>query len=275
MIIFALILLGLCLGSFVNAFVWRLHELETHKRLSAEKKRELSVVHGRSMCVNCRHELTWYDLLPVISWASLGGKCRYCHKPISWQYPLVELITAVLFALSYIAWPFGFFPAGIALFTTWLVFLVGFMVLTVYDLRWMLLPNKIVYPLIGLAVLQVFIRAMTSNNPIDVFIGALLGFLVIGGLFYGLFQVSDGKWIGGGDVKLAFMIGLLAGNAVNAIMVIFFASILGTLVSLPLMAKKSLKVSSRIPFGPFLLLATFVVYLCGERILSWYMHGLI
>lgn len=275
MTILMLILLGLCLGSFVNAFVWRLHELETKKKLTNSQKKALSLLHGRSMCVHCHHELTWYDLLPIVSWVALRGKCRYCRKPISWQYPLVELITTGLFVASYAAWPFGFMTAGVALFALWLAFLVGFMALTVYDLRWMQLPNKIVYPIIGLAIVQVFVRTLLENNPVDIATGAFLGFLVIGGLFYGLFQISGGNWIGGGDVKLAFMIGPLVGSATGAIMVIFFASILGTLVSLPLLAKKSLKANSRIPFGPFLLLATIVVYLYGERILNWYTQGLL
>jgi prepilin signal peptidase PulO-like enzyme (type II secretory pathway) len=270
-----LVLLGLCFGSFVNAFVWRLHELETRKKLSKAQKRELSVVHGRSMCVHCHHELAWYDLLPVISWIGLRGKCRYCHKPISWQYPLVELTTAGLFVGSYLAWSYGFNPAGSVLFGIWLPFLVGFVALAVYDFRWMELPNKIVYPLTGLAILQIFFKAAVVDDIAGTISGAFLGFLVIGGLFYGLYQLSGGKWIGGGDVKLSFMIGPLVGGAVDSTMVIFFASMLGTFVSLPLMAKKSLRVSSRIPFGPFLLLATIAVYLYGERIIDWYAQGLL
>lgn len=272
--ILALILLGLCFGSFVNAFVWRLHELEVKRKLTNKQRKELSVTRGRSMCVHCRHELAWYDLLPVVSWLSLKGRCRYCHKPISWQYPLVEVLTAASFVVSYLAWPYGFGLLGLILFTLWLVFLICFVALAVYDIRWMLLPNRIVYPLIGLAVLQVFIRVALTGEVVGVISGALLGFVAIGGFFYMLFQVSDGKWIGGGDVKLAFVIGPLVGSGALSLMVIFIASMLGTLVSLPFMASKSLKASSRIPFGPFLILATIIVYLYGERILSWYTQGL-
>lgn len=275
MLVLYIFILGLCLGSFVNAFVWRLHQQETKRKLSKKRKRELSVLHGRSMCVHCRHELAWYDLLPVVSWLMLGGKCRYCRKSISWQYPLVELVTAGLFVLSYISWPYGLEAAGMALFVLWLVFLVGFMTLIVYDIRWMLLPNKIVYPLIGLAAVQVVVRMVLNNDIGGTLMGALLGFLVIGGLFFALFEVSDGKWMGGGDVKLAFMIGPLVGSGLLSMMVIFFASMLGTLVSAPFLAKKSLKPSSRIPFGPFLLIATIVVYLYGARILDWYTQSLI
>jgi prepilin signal peptidase PulO-like enzyme (type II secretory pathway) len=266
---------GLAWGSFVNAAVWRLHELETRKKLTKKQKNELSIARGRSMCVQCKHTLAWYDLIPVVSWVGLRGKCRYCHGSISWQYPVVELLTAGLFVWSYAAWPFGFDAAGWLLFVFWLVFLVGFVALAVYDLKWMELPNKVVYPLTGLAVLQLLAKAVVTGNIVGAVVGASLGFLVIGGLFYGLFQLSGGKWIGGGDVKLAFMIGPLVGGGFEALMVIFFASVMGTLVSLPLMARKSLRVSSRIPFGPFLLAATIVVYLYSERIISWYSQGLL
>jgi prepilin signal peptidase PulO-like enzyme (type II secretory pathway) len=271
--IVALVLLGLCFGSFVNALVWRVHELETKRKLTKAQKSLLSPFTGRSMCVHCRHELAWYDLLPVVSWLSLRGRCRYCGKKID-DNPLVEALTAGLFVGSYLVWPYGLDLHGYVLFGIWLVFLIGFMALTVYDLRWMELPNKIVYPLIGLAVIQVCLRALEGDAP-DVIAGALLGFLVIGGLFYGLFQLSGGKWIGGGDVKLAFMIGPLVGGAPQSVMVIFLASVVGTLISLPLLAKQSLRVTSRIPFGPFLLLATIIVYLYGEDILDWYTRGLL
>lgn len=271
MIVALLVLLGLCFGSFVNAFVWRLHELETKKKLSQKRRRELSVLRGRSMCPGCGHGLAWFDLLPVVSWVSLGGKCRYCGHKIE-DSPLVEVLTGLLFVGSYLAWPYGFDGAGTTLFGFWLVFLVGFVALTVYDLRWMELPNKIVYPLIGLAVVQVVPRLFMDEPALSVLAQAFWGFLAIGGLFYVLFQISGGRWIGGGDVKLGFLIGILVGGPLNSLLVVFLASISGTLVSLPLMANKSLKATSQIPFGPFLLLATITTYLYGTRLADWYLQ---
>ncbi len=273
MLIVGLGLLGLCFGSFVNAAVWRLHEQNTRQKLTKAQRQRLSILHGRSMCTDCRHELAWYDLLPVVSWVSLGGKCRYCHKPISWQYPAVECITGLLFVSSYLLWPYGFDKAGWVLLGMWLVFLVGFMALAVYDLRWMLLPNKIVYGLIGLVVLQLVFKLFVYDAS-DVLSEAFWGFVVIGGLFYGLFQVSGGRWIGGGDVKLGFLIGPLVGGPMNSILVIFLASCLGSLVSLPMIARKKLTPTSRIPFGPFLLAATVVVYLLGPRIAEYSLNFL-
>ena len=267
---------GLAWGSFVNAFVWRFHRHEQSGWKLGKPKignDRYSIMHGRSMCVHCHHELAWYDLLPVLSWLMLKGKCRYCHKLISWQYPLVEALTAVLFVVSYLYWPYRLDAASWALFGLWLAFLVGFMALIVYDLRWMILPNKIVYVLTALAVVQVAPKAILNSDELGVVTGAFWGFVTIGGLFYALFQVSKGRWIGGGDVKLAFMIGILVGGPVNSLLVLFISSVLGTAVSLPLMAKKNLKISSRIPFGPFLLVATIIVYLFADRINNWYLNS--
>jgi len=108
MIIAVLVVFGLALGSFVNALVWRVREQTkegSKKKPDSKYLKKLSVSKGRSMCPNCHHELTAKDLLPVISWLGLKGKCRYCRKSISAQYPLVELATAGLFAASYLLWP--------------------------------------------------------------------------------------------------------------------------------------------------------------------------
>lgn len=256
MVITLLVILGLCFGSFVNAFVWRLHENKDW-------------VRGRSMCPDCEHILAWYDLLPVVSWISLRGHCRYCHKSISWQYPVVELLTAGVFIVSYLYWPYKFDAEGLLLFTFWLTILVGFMTLTIYDLKWFLLPDKVVFPLIGLGLLMVLVRAGLFRNDLGHLVDGFIGGSTLFGLFYGLFQVSKGAWIGGGDVKLAFLLGLLAGGFLEAILLLFLASIIGSFVSLPFLISKKLKPSSQIPFGPFLMMATFIVYIFGASLLDW------
>lgn len=269
MIIAVLVVLGLCFGSFVSALTWRLRQQDTRKKLTKKQRRELSMVHGRSMCSHCGHELGWYDLLPVVSWVLLRGKCRYCGQKIE-DSPLVEVGTASLFVVSYLAWPYELTVQGSTLYVFWLVFLVAFVALIVYDLKWMELPNKIVYSLIGLVVVQVVFRMITEGDAWGVAAESFWGFLAIGGLFYALFQISDGRWIGGGDVKLGFVIGPLVGGPLASLSVIFLASVLGTMFSLPLMAKKSLQKTSRIPFGPFLVIATMVVYLYGDRLIDFY-----
>ena len=281
---FYLILLGLVLGSFINALVWRLRkqdelvypELVDNKRRGSKDnltKDELSIARGRSMCPECHHMLAAKDLVPVFSWIWLRGKCRYCHKPISWQYPLVELLTGVLFAVSYVFWPLEFDALGIFRLAFWLIFVTGFVALAVYDLHWFELPDRIVWPLLALAVLQT-LTVFIVGRDITILAQALLGAVVITGVFGGLYAVSKGKWIGFGDVKLSPVLGLLAGTPSKAFLVIFFASVIGTLVSLPLFMKDKNSFKKQIPFGTALLLATLIVVLFGTQVIDWYMSFL-
>lgn len=259
MILLLLILLGLAFGSFVNALVWRLH-----------KNRDW--VQERSECTHCHHQLGAWDLIPVISWVMLRGKCRYCHKKIE-DSPLVELSLPLLFAVSYIFWPLSFEGPHLFQFILWLVFLVGFLALTVYDLRWMLLPDKIVFPLVGLAVLQILTLAIWQRD-VAILLHALVGLVTVSGTFYILFQLSKGTWIGGGDVKLGLVLGLLAGGILEGFLLLFVASVAGMLAALPLIIQGKAHKKTQLPFGPFLILGLIVVTLWGHDIVSWY-QGLI
>lgn len=275
MIIAILVVLGLCLGSFVNALVWRLREQETHagkKKADKQYLERLSIASGRSMCPACHHELVPKDLLPVISWLSLGGKCRYCHKPISPQYPAIEVAMAGLFVISYLWWPAVISGTQILLFGLWLTLVVGLIALLVYDLRWMLLPNRLMYPLGALAAIYALLTITMAERPLITLLNVVLSVAVGGGIFYALFQISGGKWIGGGDVKLGWIVGLMLGTPARSFLFIFMASLLGSLISLPLLASKRLKRSSLIPFGPFLIMAAVIVQLFGNDILHWYQH---
>jgi prepilin signal peptidase PulO-like enzyme (type II secretory pathway) len=264
--------LGLIYGSFVNALTWRLHEqaeLAGKKGKTVTKRRRaLSITKGRSMCPECGHELAPKDLVPVLSWLWLRGKCRYCGKRIP-DSPWVEVASGLVFAVSYLSWPYGFHGVGLLRFILWLAFLVGFMALSVYDLRWYLLPDKIVFPLTGLAIAQVVAVALWTHSLSALWEPAVGG-AVIFGLFWLLFQISGGSWIGGGDVKLALVLGLLAGTPLRAFSVIFFASLIGTLASIPQLLKGKKGLTMRIPFGPALLLGTVIVVLYGDRLATWY-----
>lgn len=268
-----LMILGLCLGSFVNALVWRIREQDKRqksKKKSLKSGEDLSILHGRSMCPHCKHELAAKDLIPVLSWVELRGKCRYCKHSISWQYPLVEMSTAGLFIALYLLWPHTIQSFADWLdFGTWLALGVGFMALIVYDLRWMELPNRIVFPLIGASLANLLVQLVLQEDA-GIIIGAVGGFLSVGGLFYLLFQFSEGKLIGGGDVKLGFVLGIIVGGWAEGLLVLFTSSLLGVVFVLPLLIlhKKGLK--NRIPFGPFLILAAIIVKLVGASIILWY-----
>ncbi|HCM52003.1 TPA: hypothetical protein DIS56_02615 [Candidatus Saccharibacteria bacterium] len=258
MIIFVLAVLGLCLGSFVNALVWRIHKNKDW-------------VKSRSQCVHCGHELSAKDLIPIFSWLMLKGRCRYCQKPISKQYPLVELIMATVFILSYLLWPTSFNePGQWILFVSWLAASVGLLALAVYDWRWLLLPNKLVYPtfLVAAAGRVVYIAGYEPDKWL-----ALLNLLgavaVASGIFFLIYSLSD-KYIGGGDVSLGLVTGTLLAIPINSLLMIFFASILGLLFALPGLVSKNKKLTTKIPYGPFLIAATFIVLLFGQGITDWY-----
>ena len=264
---FILIVLGFVCGSFINALVWRLYEKD-NKNIS--KKVNLSILNGRSVCPNCYHVLSVKDLLPVFSWIMLGGKCRYCKKPISIQYPLVELSSAFVFLFSYLYWPHNISGQYLFSFIVWLFVSIGLIALIVYDLRWMQLPNSLTFPLIGVVFIEIIIRSIFWPGGRVLLESSLWSVLIIFGLFYLIYWVSKGSWIGGGDVKLAILIGLLVADPILALLTIFFASIMGTLTSIPLLMSGKLKAKSLIPFGPYLIIATFIIVFFGAQIVSWY-----
>lgn len=226
-------------------------------------------VNDRSACDSCGHTLNWYDLVPLLSWVSARGKCRYCSAKLSPVYPGVELLSAAALLVSYIHWPYGWSGLGVALFVLWLVMLTLLISLVIFDLSWFLLPDKIVYTLVGLAFVQQILIISYSWSLSSV-PGIIAGALVGSGLFYALFALSGGRYIGGGDVKYGLFFGILLGSGVKSLMVIGFASVLGTLVTLPFMLGKKGALRTQIPFGPFLIAATMIVYLHGDKIINAY-----
>jgi len=252
-------LLGLAFGSFVNALVWRLHE-----------RRDF--VSERSECVKCHHQLAWYDLIPVVSWVLLRGKCRYCKKSISVQYPAVELATSALFVISYVFWPLNVSElAPQILLGIWCIMLVILMALLVYDARWYLLPDKLTYPLIALAAVfgTLYQFVVVDASVLQVVSELTLGMVSVAGLYYVLYAYSKGKWVGFGDVKLGIAMGLILGWQLGLLSV-FLANLIGLIYILPGMLGGKLTPQSKIPFGPFLIVGLIVAYLFGAAIVDWY-----
>lgn len=267
-------ILGLAMGSFAGALVWRLHAqemLETKKSKNKKyTKKDLSIVHGRSMCGHCGHTLAAIDLIPLFSWLLLKGKCRYCKKPIGWLEPVLELTTAALFVASYIFWPSSFDTAQWLQFGLWLAFLTGLIALFIYDIKWMLLPNRIVYPLIAIAAVSAVTglidEGVTTTALVNVVTGAAIG----GGLFWLLFQMSGGKWIGGGDVKLGFALGLMLANPALALLLLFSSSVIGSAYGIPYVYVIKKDKTKLIPFGPFLIIGMVFAQLFGPSVVDWY-----
>ncbi len=256
----ALGLLGAMMGSFAGAVAWRLHVKRTF-------------VHDRSECESCHHTLAWNDLIPIISWVSLGGKCRYCKKPIGWLALLSESAVAAVFMISYIFWPLGLETwQGITLFIMWLNYMVALAVLLVYDARWMLLPDKIVLPLIAVGLIDAALRIslLPGAGFAELATHVVLGVGALAGVYGGLYVVSRGRWVGFGDVKLSVFIGAILGWQ-GALLTLGAANIIGFCVILPGLATGKLKRTSRVPFGPFLIAGFIVAGLFGEHIIRWYL----
>lgn len=274
---------GLALGSFINALVWRLHEQSKRQRtinnkqkaknskLETKDSRNLSILNGRSVCPNCGHKLAWYDLIPVLSWALLKGHCHYCKKSISIQYPLVELALALVFTLSYAFWPVGISGGQWVLFITWLLSSVGLLALLVYDLRWMLLPNKIIYPTLAVAAVgrAVYLVGYEPRKP-QALLYWLLGVAVASGLFWILFRVSGGKWIGYGDIRLGLITGTLLATPAKSFLMIFLASVMGVAFIMPALITGKKTLASKLSYGPFLITAAAICILLGQSIIEWY-----
>ena len=262
-------LLGISFGSFINALVWRLHQQEVLEKKNIKSDQNLSILTGRSMCPNCHHKLSGFDLIPILSWLLLRGKCRYCKQKISFQYPLVETLTLLASLLYLSFWHDKNSIVGISELILQLLTLYGLISLFIYDMRWYKLPTRIIYGLYFFVIPYQFMIFYHSNNKFsflsNLFISALIG----GGLFYVLHIISNGKWIGGGDVRLGFLLGLSLGNPIKSILLIFISSLLGSLVGVFLIIFKKLNKKSLIPYGPFLILSYFLVQLFGNIIISW------
>lgn len=257
--IIVLALLGLLFGSFVTALTWRLHEGK-------------DFVVDRSECEHCHHKLAAADLVPLFSWLALKGKCRYCHKSIGWHNPLIEISLASAFVLSYIFWPEPLTTVwtGIS-FGIWLFYIVLLAALFVYDLRWMLLPNKLVFPLIGLGIIDAVIRvgSHTQWSFYEIAQHIVLGAGALGGIYGLLYIISKGKWVGFGDVKLGFFMGAVLGWPL-ALLTLFLANIIGCLWVGPGLLTHKLTPKSQVPFGPFLIVSFFIAGLVGQHIIQWY-----
>lgn len=265
-------LLGLCMGSFVNALVWRIHEQARSQKPKPKNSKQFSILLGRSQCIHCLHILAARDLVPVLSWLSLRGKCRYCRGPISLQYPAVELAMALVFTTSYIFWQGDLGQNGnLVLFVTWLTAAVGLLALLVYDLKWMLLPNKILYPTLLVAVLGqgIYLVGYAPNKPSYV-LQWLLSLGVASGAFWLIYNISAGRWIGYGDVRLGLITGTLLATPAKSFLMVFLASVIGVLFVLPSLVTHRRDLTAKLAYGPFLIFATYTSLLFGGSMIDWY-----
>jgi len=237
---FFFFLLGLAAGSFLNCLIYR---LETGGNF----------LKGRSFCPHCKHTLNWQDLIPILSFVFLRGRCRYCQKKISIQYPLLELFTGMIFVL--VLWHFGLgFGLIFGFFISSLLIIIF-----VYDLKHYIIPDSIVFTAIIIAAIFNF-KLLNFASAL----GAAGFFLII-------VLVSRGKWMGVGDIKLAFLMGLMLGFP-GILVALFLAFSVGAIIGTGLMIFGKKTIKSEVPFGPFLVGGTFIALFWGEAIAQWYLQ---
>lgn len=278
-----LALLGLGMGSFAGATVWRLRarQLVEDKavggRVSAQELKRLRPLTkvtfstDRSRCLHCHHVLAWHDLIPLVSWLSTSGKCRYCHAKIGWFEPLIEIGVAIVFVSSYLLWPVPIdSPLLITQFLLWLAGVVALAILFAYDLKWYLLPNTVMFPLIFLATVYAVISLMLAPHFGEGILTLCFAISILSGLYLVLWLVSKGRWIGFGDVKLGLALALFLANWELAFVALFAANFLGCLLVLPGFLLGKVTRGTRVPFGPLLIVGGIVAMLIGDHVVDWY-----
>lgn len=238
---------GLIVGSFLNCLIWRMYQDES--------------MLGRSYCPKCKQQVSWYDNIPVISFLILRGSCRQCHKKISWQYPLVEIMTAILFYLSFaraIMSP----QFSLLLVRDWLL-IITLIIIFVYDFRWQLVPMNLVWPMtIIIIVLNTFL-----GIPI---INIIFSGLLVGAFFLTQYILTKRKGLGEGDIWLGVLLGISFPSFNQLFLLLFLAYMSGSIVGLVLMFIKKKSSKMKIALGPFLAFGAIITLIWGEQIIAWY-----
>jgi prepilin signal peptidase PulO-like enzyme (type II secretory pathway) len=247
--------LGLIMGSFLNAWEWR---------LSVGK----NVAKGRSMCPKCEHQLAWYDNIPAVSFLLLRGACRHCKAKISWQYPVVEIVTGLLFVFVFCFHGVQGLGTGDWVLVIRDLFITYFLLAVfLYDLKHQLIYDRMT--LLPAGILFVYYLVTNHQSLVSMLLGVIIG----GGFFLAQYLVSNGKWIGGGDIRLGVFMGVILGWPL-ILVALFLAYIIGAGVSVPLLLLKKKSFASKVPFGTYLVVGTFIAMFWGRELLDWYI-GLI
>lgn len=270
-------ILGACFGSFFNVVIYRLPKQE-------------SIILPSSHCMKCGEPIRWYDNIPILSYFILRGKCRDCGASFSIRYALVELLTAVLFAMvvakySYKITELGIIDgrmvlknilAGTGITIFHLFFIGGLIVATFIDFDHQIIPNEVTFTgiPIGIIASTLFLEIQGQDSRIWGFLFSLISAIAAGGVLFLIGEIA-GKILkkeamGFGDVKLLAMIGAFIGWKLTAIC-LFLASLSGAAVGISLIALKKVEWQSRIPFGPYIVLGALISYFWGIKILNWYL----
>ncbi len=274
----AALVFGLLVGSFLNVVILRLPKrLEWQWKQDSRELLEISepyepappgIVVESSHCPHCGHQLAVWENIPLLSFVALRGKCRSCSAPISWQYPLVELVTGLLFAAC--VWRFGVgWESGLGmLFSAFLVAMSGI------DLRTTYLPDQLTYPLLWIGLLISVVTVYV--DPVSAILGAAAGYLSLWSVYW-LFKLVTGKeGMGYGDFKLLAALGAWCGLGA-VIPILLISSLVGAVIGSAWLLIKGKDRATQIPFGPYLAIAGWIQFITGADLfgmyLRWASHG--
>jgi leader peptidase (prepilin peptidase)/N-methyltransferase len=265
--------LGLLLGSFLNVVILRLP-----KRLEWQWQRDSREILGepeaydppppgivveRSHCPHCRHQLAWWENIPVVSYALLKGRCRGCSTRISPQYPLVELLTMLLVLACVWRFGFGWQGFGAVVFTCFLVALSGI------DFRTRLLPDQLTLPLLWLGLIASADSLYFGTKP--ALLGAVAGYLSLWSVYWVFKQLTGKEGMGHGDFKLLAAIGAWVG-LVGVVPTILLSSLVGAIIGSVWLAAKGRDRATPIPFGPYLAIAGWITFFWGQQLVDGYLR---
>ena len=265
--------LGLALGSFLNVVILRLP-----RRLEWQWRRDSREVLGEpeiydppppgivvepSHCPHCKHKLSWYENIPLVSWLVLRGKCRHCHAPISAQYPFVEFVTMLLVLACVWQFGFGWRGFGAVLFTCFLVSLAGI------DLRTRLLPDQLTLPLLWLGLIASVENLFVGQKA--ALLGVMAGYFSLWSVYWVFKQLTGKEGMGYGDFKLLAAIGAWVGLK-GILPTILISSVVGAVIGSIWLYTKGRDRSTQIPFGPYLAIAGWIAFFWSDALIDGYLH---
>ncbi len=255
-IYFLITILGIIIGSFINCILYRLEKNE-------------SFIKGRSYCPKCKHSLLWKELIPLISWLFLKGKCSYCRKKISIKYPIIEAITGFLFLITTI-FVINNYPEFYLFFLIfYLTIVFSFLIIFFFDLKHFLVSELVILYTSIFVVLWSIIAFILEIKTLDTLLIHLLAAVFSALFFYLLYILTKKKGIGFGDIQIIFLLGLIAGFP-NILFIIFFASFFGSIVGIFLILFYNKGLKTPLPFGSFLVVLALVALFYSNLIAEIY-----
>jgi len=269
------ILLTFVLGAFIGSFLGVIAD-----RYQPDRWILANLIYGRSGCETCKRELGFFELIPLISFAVWGGRCRFCQAKLSWRYPVYEILSGlIVFSVAYVT-----MASGLVVSSLWIALFLILFLIALIDYRTTIIPNELslAVAVIGLVLsLMMWQEFGLVNGSFighyaalfgfreSLLINKLMGIFVPAGLFLFLLLITKGRGMGFGDVKLNAALGVVFGWP-DTLIIALLSFIVGSVIVTPSLFKGKKGRKDLVPFGPFIVMATFLIFFFGKEILSFY-----